>query len=429
MVVFGSSDLLTSQEESVIRTFFDRNGFTVHAVKLDRAHTHLTEVEIIPPEEMVRMIARQLKAQGFRVVDDSEKESKADLAARTLTLSALARSITILFSEHVHQVVATTRVKMNKEGNRLLHWLPRIVETLEKRVSREVVDEVREAFEGAYAQFYAKIGKSAEISPGTPAPQKTAKSKTEVGDRIPAISFPDKTPLPVPPSSQDTGTSRKNGSFEPYKPPTKAQEVPETKPGREDVFHVPNEAARAQPPVAATPGDQQELVRIMKELDAAEVIAKLYKKLVKAHASRCVRNCENLLEDVNRLFRATATCVMVKVPHGKGVTIHAQAGKPLLWGEGGGAGYPVSTTVVASCIRQQKVITTEGPGSVVTSSMAANQIESAAAAPIILNEEIVGILYVDRREGMQPFDSVDSRILEKVSRVFHDFPDLTLGLL
>ena len=53
MVVFGAADMLSSQEESVIRGFFERNGFTVHSLKIDRTQTHLAEVEIIPGDGFV----------------------------------------------------------------------------------------------------------------------------------------------------------------------------------------------------------------------------------------------------------------------------------------------------------------------------------------------------------------------------------------
>src|SRR4051812_39413662 len=51
MMVFGASSDLSGSEEAVIRQFFDRNGFGVERLKLDRAHTGLADVEIIPPEE------------------------------------------------------------------------------------------------------------------------------------------------------------------------------------------------------------------------------------------------------------------------------------------------------------------------------------------------------------------------------------------
>ena len=108
MLVFGATDILSAQEESVIRGFFDRNGFTVHRLKIDRSQSHLAEVEIIPPSEMVRHIARRLKADGYKVLDDSKQETPSDLGHRIVTLSGLVRTIVILFCDRVQQLIAKT---------------------------------------------------------------------------------------------------------------------------------------------------------------------------------------------------------------------------------------------------------------------------------------------------------------------------------
>jgi GAF domain-containing protein len=167
----------------------------------------------------------------------------------------------------------------------------------------------------------------------------------------------------------------------------------------------------------------------LKELDVAETLSRMYKRLVRATSSRCVRNAQGLLEEINRLFRATASCLLVKVPHAHGITIHAQAGKPLIWGEGGKEGFPVSTSIVAEAIRSRKPVKSDQASAPATESMIMHRIEAVAAAPVLFNGEIVAILYVDRREGLQPFDVNDMRALEKVSKVFEEFPDLTLGLV
>src|SRR5690606_19338710 len=74
MMVLGATDQLDSSEEDVIRNFFERNGFTVELLRLDKSHKGLAAVEIIPPEELIKHVARGLQDKGFRIIDDSEQE-------------------------------------------------------------------------------------------------------------------------------------------------------------------------------------------------------------------------------------------------------------------------------------------------------------------------------------------------------------------
>ena len=115
---------------------------------------------------------------------------------------------------------------------------------------------------------------------------------------------------------------------------------------------------------------------------------------------------------------------MVRLPNGPGLTIHAQAGKRLIWGEGGGEGYPVSSSILSTCIRERKPVATlqgEGGGDP-TASMAAFNIEAVAAAPIAVKDEIVGIIYLDRREGHAGFNDGDLDALRDAVKVFRGLP-------
>jgi hypothetical protein len=419
MMVFGTSDMLASSEEGVIRQFFDRNGFTVETVRIDRSHAHLSDVEIIPPEEMTRAVGRTLKSMGYRIIDDSEKEQPANLDGGIYPLSALIRAITAIFAERVQQVIASTQIKMNKEGNRLLHWMPRIVEAIEKKVDRRVIDVARDSFEKAYDQFYGRIGTYRETSTR----QKKDPMQT---DRIPSLAFTQKestaSPVKKPVIPPPTPPAPASG-FHPYKPVMPG--APEAPPPPKPVA-APMVLPEPQPAAVGTP---EHIAHLTRNAEVAETKARMYKMLVNASATRCVKNSEALLEEVNKLFDAAATCVMVKVPKGHGLAIHAQAGHKLVWGEGGGEGFDVSTTVVANCIQLQEVTTNEFARADPTKSMSIHHIEATAAAPIVIGGEIVGILYIDRRGGMRPFTADDCIALEKLAEVFHDFPDLTLGLL
>lgn len=422
MLVFGSTDILSAQEESVIRNFFDRNGFTVHKLKIDKTQSHLAEVEIIPPSEMIRHIARRLKANGYKVLDDTNKETPSDLVNRIVTLSGLIRSVLVLFCERVRNTIATTRIKMNKEGNRLLHWMPKICEAVRFKVSDDLLSLVQPLFEEAYLEFYGHLGSSGRGAPSTiPMDSGT--------DRIPSIKFSPEI-VTRPPTAAPSLQTAPPFSSQPISEPV-AKKAPSA-PVEEKIPLAPAKTAdtvKAAPPQAASESDRVEIERVLKELDTAETLARMYKRLIRATSSRCVRNAQGLLEEINKLFRATAACILVKVPHAHGITIHAQAGKSLVWGEGGKEGFPVSTSVVAEAIRSRKPVRSDQATAPATESMILHRIEAVAAAPIFFNGEIVGILYVDRREGLLPFDKNDLRALEKLAKVFEEFPDLTLGLV
>jgi hypothetical protein len=409
MVVFGAADMLSSQEESVIRGFFERNGFTVHSLKIDRTQTHLAEVEIIPPSEMVRHIGRQLKAAGYKVVDDSSQETPSDLNKKIITLSGLVRSIVVLFCDRVQQLVAESHIKMNKEGNRLLHWLPRISAALRKKITPELEALIGAYFQAAYGEFYGHLGSGTSKGPTS----SQAASPAAGADKIPSTQFSMPAVEPPPPARTEPAGS-----------PRSAHAAGE----QGASLHAVTDTAKAPPPRAASESDRIEIERLLTELDTAETIGRMYRKLVHTQPSRCVRNAQALLEEINHLFRATAACLLMKVPHAHGITIHAQAGKPLVWGEGGKEGFPISTSIVSEVIRTGKPVKSDLGSGPATESMMMNAIEAVAAAPVFSNGEIIAVLYVDRREGLQPFDVHEMRALEKVCRVFEEFPDLTLGL-
>ncbi|MCX7718537.1 MAG: GAF domain-containing protein [Candidatus Sumerlaeaceae bacterium] len=406
MMVFGTTDMLAAQEESVIRTFFDRNGFTVERVKIDRAHTGLDDAEILPPEEMTRAIGRTLKAKGYRMVDDSEHEVRADLPGGLFPLSALVRAITILFSERVQEIISTTRIKNNKEGNRLLHWLPKIIEALERKVDRSVIEEVRPAFEEAYDQFYRKImvtrQDSALARPSAAVTEAPGQRDAQMSIHPQRADSPTREAAPVP-------TFAAPASPAPPRPLRPAEPQP-------------------APATAAAPHAAPD-ANLARERDFAEALARMYKSLIRANSSRCVRNAQALLEEINQFFGATSSCIMVKVTQGHGLTIHAQAGRKLLWGEGGAEGFPISASILSACVRQRAVVTSLATGGDPSASMMAYQIDSTAAAPLTVNGEICGILYLDRRGGRQHFTAADEAFLARVASVFEEFPDLTMGIM
>lgn len=392
MMVFGTTDILAAQEETVIRGFFDRNGFAVEKAKINREHNGLDDVEIIPPEEFTRQVGRALKNGGYRMVDDSEREMFPDLGKKIFPLSALIRSISSLFAAHAQKVISTTSIKNNKEGNRLLHWLPRIVEALAKKVDSQAVEIVQPHFEDAYDQFYRMIMHGNAAAQDSP-------SKREYH-----------TPAPEPPK------------------PT--QERPGASTARLMAEQAPA-PARQEPPARPAP----QAVGGELGLKFAEALARIYKSLIRANPSRCVRNSQTVLEELNSLFEATATCVMVKVPQGHGLSIHAQAGKKLIWGEGrGGEGFAISSSILSACVKAREVIAQTKPaepragGGGLDSSMVAYGIDATAAGPVVVNNDICAIVYLDRRGGKQAFSDAEKQLLARATQVFEQYPDLLLGL-
>ena len=62
-----------------------------------------------------------------------------------------------------------------------------------------------------------------------------------------------------------------------------------------------------------------------------------------------------------------------------------------------------------------------------TSSMVVYSIEAAAAAPILINDDVAGLIYIDRREDMKPFTPEDCEQLANFAGIFAEFSDLLFG--
>ncbi len=420
MMVFSVADLHTSQDESVLETFFDRNGFTVEDIKMDRSRQDIKAIEIIPPNEMLVGTAKLLQGHGYRVIDDSDGERPVDLERHVFPISALARAVSANFASRVRQTVAHSAIKMTKEGNRLMGWMPLVVKALEVRISAEAVEAAKPAFDQMFELHYLKPFEKPTRGGRTPTPAPPAEAASApIHEPSPAAPMDDQQPiLPqrfVPPASETAG---RRGT------PTPTPKAPRT-PTPTSAPDQPTPSA----PRAATSG--QLIERLTKSEKLARVMAAMYRSLVKANPARCVRNAETLLHNVNRLFDASATCIMARVPGTGQMTIYAQAGHALSWGEGkGGAGFAISQTIIRDCLDRGIAVASQpmdGAGDP-TQSMIMFHIEATAAAPIKIEGEVRGILYLDRRERGSHFEKVELDMLRKVSQVFQEFPDLTMGV-
>jgi hypothetical protein len=411
MMVFGAVDTLAAQEETVITQFLDRNGFTADSLKLDSSGHGMTTVEIIPPEEITRAVARALKEAGFRMIDDSEREIPFDPEAHIFPLSSLVRGIAVLFCEKANTIIATSRIKFNKEGNRLLHWLPKMAEALRNKMDERAVAAAHDAFEEAYAVHYLRMAAGGEgVHALTPHPPVSAQPPKDLkpSDKIPGLSF-----APASPAASPTA-------------PTPGPQP--AAPGQ--ISPAPDPLNIVAPPAAAEPkAAAPSRTAPAREVEAQATLARLYKSLIKANSSRCVRNCEALLAEINTFFAASATCLMAKVADGSGLTIYAQSGTKLVWGEGATGGFPISASILGDAVRKREVVTSNAINSSdPTASMLAHDIDTTAAAPIVVNDEVVALLYLDRRANDRRFGDADATHLALFARVFEEFPDLTIGL-
>ena len=162
--------------------------------------------------------------------------------------------------------------------------------------------------------------------------------------------------------------------------------------------------------------------------DGAEAKARMYRALVGANASRCLKNSEALLNEIIPVMRASAACLLTKMPGGDSLAMHVQAGDKLTWGDG--EGLPISTSVVMDALRRRTIVThASGPaGQEATGSMIMNRIDAAAAVPVQVDGEIIAILYIDRRDqGNGMFSDAETSVIENLIKPFEDFPDLTLA--
>jgi GAF domain-containing protein len=121
---------------------------------------------------------------------------------------------------------------------------------------------------------------------------------------------------------------------------------------------------------------------------------------------------------------------MKKIPGTSNISIHAQAGQKLTWGEGAdGTGFAISSSTISECLRTRAAVSREQAESGdANTSMVMHNISSSAAVPIIISDEVVGVLYLDRRGGVRPFSDSEKEALTRLAGVFAEFPETTLGI-
>ena len=455
IALMGTMDAHAAQEVSVIKSFFDRNGFEVGSLELNKGFSEVEEVELLPPPEMLKYVADSIEHAGWEVVDDGDKERPFSAEQKFYPVSVLIRAVGSLFCQKVFDAVAGTRIKNNKEGNRLLSWMPSINNVLKRRANPQAVATARSAFDDAYAYFY-EGGHDTDV-PLTPVTSAIEETQ-ETTDRNPlAPVAPPKRKKEEPKREAAPKKAERKAGASPQRPgsPTSLERAQkeltrelknelqkaltrvssrvsglvEEKLGGLQVEPASSPSQASAGPAPGSSADRQQLEKLARNVQVNRVLGAMYHSLIRANASRCVHNTEALLHFVNRLFEASATCVLKRAPNNT-MTVFAQAGKKLTWGETGAKGYAISTTIIRDCLIRKGVVTSSPMTGAAdpSASMVQFNIDTAAAAPVVIDDEIVAAIYLDRREAKDSFTPEESEVLGQIAKVFQEFPDLTLAL-
>ncbi len=397
MMVLGTAEHLDAEEETVIRNFFDRNGFSVDELRLDKTHKTLAAVEIIPPEELTRRVAKVLKENDYRLIDDSDRERPSNLEKRIITLSSLIRVISALFAAHVHQLIISTPIKLNMEGNRLLHWTPLIRESLMRKVSPEIAAVCRDPFIDAYNHYYGRFGKMTQPD----------KLDAFSGESSPIEEFEEaETEFAVPDMSADPTQIVRGDASEPW---AEAQD---------ESTLVAASGRDIDPKVEFD--NVLEASSTQRAAEAAFVLAQMYKALIGASDQRRVRNAELLLDKIARFFSARSVCLLVRKHSDSPFALQANSGDSLCMDASqDGSACDTATLQMAVANRAVTVLSPSGNG---------DTNPQAVIIPISGIDNLEAVIYI-----LEPgnfgvdVESGDSAHLTLFIRVFREFPDLLIS--
>jgi len=468
LMAFAAADNISAKEETVIEQFFSRNGFHVERCQIDSKTGKLTDLYIEPPQEMIMAMGRDLKTAGYRMIDDSETEPrKPDLNAGVYPLSVLLDTIICLFSERVRELILSTEIKSNKEGNRLLGWMPEIVNLFTNKYGSDVIDAAREAFENAYGKLFSGMVRS--VTKNVPRPQaqqieaykkqqeqKAAAMRSAEIPVAPASGTILKPPIGSPVAPATSGTAERRAARDVSSPagyqvnepaPTPARELPPLPPlgglppliggggptptTRPNPLGMPSNAMQAagaqsasvtmqKPPTLAAayqvphlPGDDL-VAKLQRELAFHRTRADMYKALIRANSSRVVSNARLVLECLMRLYDASSVALLVKRNTDDALALLAQAGQPLAM-PGSAQGQVITFAFVNDAMRHKEPVSgDDGVGGHIM------------CVPIVGDADVAGIIYVDRRAG-RAFNEPDKGMAGHFAKLFSEHGDLLLG--
>ncbi len=409
-------DLHAGGEDSVIRAFFDRNGFTVGELKLDRSHGRVHDIEITPPEELVTSMAIVMRSEDFHVIDDREQPQAFNFLQRTCPISALSRALCVLFTERVKKLIEGSAVKHTREGNRLLSWVPEVGTALRKKVDGGVIYALEYYFDEAFEHFYSG---DLRKDGGEKSQFQLRLEKAVESGQADEFSIDQLFQAPEPPPA-DAASPKPT----PAKPRTGA---PAEQPISFDDRALSRKRTAEQPAPSPRPAthDKEEIRKLKRGAQLTKTFAIMYRSLVDTGPADAAHNAETLLQHLNQLFRALASCVLVREHASDSMTPYARAGEPLVWSSA--SGRSISGHLVRECVKRRSVasgVAPDGPGA--DQDVASRQVY-AAAVPLLVNNSIQGVLYLERQCGKDGFRKDHLKMLNRLSQVFEEFPHLTIG--
>lgn len=374
LMVLGTADHLDSEEETIVRNFLERNGFSVEKLRLDSSGRTLAAVEIIPPHELTRRVAKDLKEAGFKLLDDSDHERESRPEEKLLTLSGIVRAITVLFTTFVYQLIINNDpIKMNMEGNRLLHWMPLIRDVTGEKVGEELVDLCREPFVDAYNHYYGQLGRMEN-------PELLMQLKEE-------------TPQP----------GDLNSAFE----------VEETR------------GTRGVSPVDGFVGGDHETVGLEvaggseHDLKVTIALANIYKGLVGASREQPKQNSEAVLDIIANVFEARSACLVVRSGNDSALQVRSHSsGMGCLTTDDDGR-IMGSTAALEKAIESRKA-------TLIDASENGSIQARAAVMPLVLPDGGDALIMLAEPKISKEPERARPEHLQLLTKVFWEFPDLLI---
>jgi hypothetical protein len=365
-------------------------------------------------------MGRELKGLGYRMIDDSERTPRPfNEEERTYPLSVLLTIATALFAERVRRIIVENEhIRNNKEGARLLSWMPEILAFAHQRHGDRAVEIAREPFRRAFNKHYLGMVEAAEGSAPAPRSQKDAIEqfrRTREQQQVPADDD-----APSVGGGSSTSPSRRGPGFgaSPSQARTVTSEQVADPAGGGGVagggFGSGTLGRVATGGQAVLGGAGGRAVSVGGSGDAAieHARAEIYRSLVRTKSSRCVRNATHALEYIVGALGVDAAVLMVRHPGQDGLMMFAQAGEQLVAGSSD-QHRPVRMETIASAMR--------GGGTLVDAG--------TIGVPLKIDGEIVAVLYLDAQQSGRGLGQRERDGAEQLGATLAEFPDLTLGLM
>jgi hypothetical protein len=366
-------ELHADEEVDVIRAFLERNGFSVEELRISPLRREIQRAVVIPPNEIIVSMAMILRNDGYRIIDETETPQPFDYMRRICPIGDLAHAVSLLFARKVQRIISNSSIKMTKEGNRLLSWMPLLVRALGSQVPKEVIDAIDIYFDEAFEHFYSQAS----------ARQSGKKTKLDLRmDQVGSASMDETFSVDCLFSPPPAVAAHAAPAHQALHKPQPEPEVP-----------VSLGASATEIPLDST----AETHRLVEALNA--LLAGAEDEPLQSRRSRVV---ELLLERLG----AQSLCLIARTETGD-ARILAQAGRKLHLARGEGG--PVAIPAIRTCLKSRStVVQVTEDGASPSDAVAARAI---VAIPVVVKGRSAGILYLER-SAANPFQEVDLMQLE-----------------